>query len=458
MSFSPLDSALLGPLFRTEAMAEIFSDRARLAAMLRAEEVLARVQAEAGLVPIALAEQLAKLNPTDFDLVQLGHETARAGVPVIPFVKAVQARLPHELEPYFHFGATTQDIADTALALQMREAFCLIAEDLAHLLASMSQLAREHESTACIGRTYLQHAAPVTFGFKIATRMANILAFAQRLKPLCDQSLLASLSGPVGTLSALSDQAPQILTDFAKELNLACPLISMHTQRGPMAGIGAWLAGLCDALGAWGSDIIHLASTEVGEVSEPHLPGRGGSSAMPHKRNPVSGTILVAAATTAPGLASTLFSAMLAHHERPAGAWHTEWHVLPQLFGLVSGALREARVLADGLVVNTERMRRNIEMTRGLIFADAASAALVPTRGRNQAHELVERAADHARTSEITLCDALLLENLTPDERAAVEAAFGLEHAIKAAAQWVRPVCERADQVRASLIEFTKEA
>ena len=458
MSFSALDSSLTGPLFRSDAMAAIFSDRARLIAMLKVEEALAHAQAEAGLVPHALAPAIAAIDPDSFDLKQLGQATTIAGVPIIPFVKAAQTKLPRDLEPYFHFGATTQDISDTALALQMRDAFKLIAQDLASILEGMTTLAESHRSTPCIGRTYMQHAAPVTFGFKIATRIANVLAFAQRLKPLCDQSLLASLGGPVGTLTAMGDKGPAILKAYAAHLKLGCPPIAMHTQRGPMAGIGAWLAGLCDALGAWGSDIVHLASTEVAEVSEPYVAGRGGSSAMPHKRNPVSATVLVAAATAAPGLAATLFSAMMASHERPAGAWHAEWHALPQLFGLASGALAEARRLAEGLAIDTARMRANIDLTHGLIFADAASTALAPTRGRAEAYALVEAAAHRIRDEGGELEAILLSGALAADERMALQQAFKLEPAIQAAAQWVDPVCERARAVRTGLLNFIEEA
>lgn len=458
MSFSALDSFITGPLFRTEEMTRIFSDQARVHAMLRCEEALARAQARHHLVPATLAPAIAAITVDELDLHELGAATALAGVPVIPFVKAVQKKLPRDVEPFFHFGATTQDIADTALALQMREGFRLIALDLAAILSGMVALAEKHRETACIGRTYLQHAAPVTFGFKIATRIANVLAFAQRLKPLCDQSLLVSLGGPVGSLTAMGSHGPAVLAAFAEELKLGCPSIAMHTQRGPMAGIGAWLAGLCDALGAWGSDVVHLASTEVAEVSEPFVQGRGGSSAMPHKRNPVSATVLVAAATVAPGLASTMFSSMVAAHERPAGAWHAEWHALPQLFGLASGALREARCLAEGLEVDSARMRANIDLTHGLIFADAASAALAQTQGRAEAYALVETASHRVRSEGGTLENILLASGLTDAERRAVQEAFQLDPAVTSAAQWVDPVCDKARAVQAILRHFAEEA
>lgn len=457
MTFSALDSSLTGPLFRTQKMAAIFSDRSRLHSMLRAEEALARAQARFGLVPDALAAAIASIDAGSLDQEELGEMTALAGVPVIPFVKAVQKRLPPALEPFFHFGATTQDIADTALALQMREAFALIADDLSALIAAKSGLADRYRTTPCIGRTYLQHAAPVTFGFKVATRLAGLNPIAARLPALCRQSLLASYGGPVGTLAALGDKGPEVAAEYARVLKLSAPAIAMHAQRAPQTEIALWLAELCGALGAWGSDIVHLASTEVGEVSEPHLPGRGGSSAMPHKRNPVSATILVAAATAATGLASTMLSAMVAPHERPAGAWHAEWNALPQLFGLASGALAEARRLAEGLTVDVARMRANIDWTRGMIFADAVSAALASTRGRADAYALVEQAANTVRAGKTSLLEALLAAGLTADERSKVDIAFQLEPSIKAAAQWVAPVLAQSASVTTALDQFLKE-
>lgn len=457
MAFSSLDSKLTGPLFRSEDMAELFSDRARIAAMLMCEEALARVQARFGLVPDALAPAIAAIEPGALDLDKIGRETALAGVPVIPFVKAVQKLLPRDLEPFFHFGATTQDIADSALALQMRAGLLRLAHDLAGTIDALGSLASTFRETPCIGRTYLQHAAPVTFGFKIAARLSGLVQVATRLPGLVHSALYATLGGPVGTLAALGDKGPAVARAFALELNLAASPLPLHTQRASPVELAAWLAELCGALGALGADFAHLASTEVGEVSEPYIPGRGGSSAMPHKRNPVSATVLVAAAMAAPGLAATMTASMVALHERPAGAWHAEWHALPQLFGLASGALVEARRVAEGLSVHAERMRANIDLTRGLIFADAVSAALAPTRGRGEAHALVERAADAVRSQHIMLDEAILAADLTPAERDAVAQACRLEPAIAAAAQWVVPAVQQARVVHAALIALVKD-
>ena len=367
MTFSPIDSALLGPLFATDAMRAVFSDRARIAAMLRMEAALARAEARLGLVPDALAPAIAAIGPDAFDLPEIGDQTVLSGVPTIPFVKAVQQKLPKELEPFFHKGATTQDIADTALVLQMRAAFALIARDLDAVLDRFAELAREHRSTPCVGRTYGQHAAPLTFGYKVAVWAVGIAEAAERLPWLCERTLTASLGGPVGTLAGLGDKGPAVAEAFAEELGLAAAPIAWHSLRARMAETGAWLAILMGALAKMATDVAHLASTEVGELAEPFVPGRGGSSAMPHKRNPVSATVILSAHMAAKAHVATLLDAMAAAHERPAGAWHAEWHALPYLFGLASGSLQEARGLSDGLVVKAERMRRNIDATAGLL-------------------------------------------------------------------------------------------
>src|SRR3954469_19773623 len=399
MSFSALDSELVGTLFATDAMRAVFSDRARLAAMLRTEAALARAEARWGLAPEALAAAIEAIPAEDLDIAALGQGTALAGVPTIPFVKAVQARLPKELKRSFHKGATTQDIVDTALVLQMREGFSVIAADLFAIITALAALARQHRTTPCVGRTYGQHAAPVTFGYKAAVWCLGVAEVADQLPWLKSRALVATLAGPVGTLAGLGDKGPAVADAFAEELGLGAAPIAWHARRARMAEVGAWLAILIGALAKMAMDVAHLASTEVGEVAEPYVPGRGGSSAMPHKRNPVSSTVILAAHAAAPGHVTTLLAAMAALHERPPGLWHAEWHALGSLFGLASGALREARALAEGLEVDPERMRANLETTRGLLFADAVAARLAPKLGREAAHHLVEQAAETVRAT-----------------------------------------------------------
>ncbi len=451
MTFSALDSQLLGPLFSTEAMGAAFSDEARVEGFLRAEEALARAEAEYGVVPSELGDAIAALEPQDFDIAELGQKTALAGVPIIPFVAALQAALPVELRGHVHRGATTQDIADTGLVLQMRDAFALIETDLDAVLAALIALAKRHASAPCAGRTYGQHAAPVTFGFKAAVWLTGVANAAAGLPQLKERVLIASLGGPVGTLASLGEKGPGIAQAYARHLNLCEAPIAWHTIRTSIAETGAWLALLIGSLGKMARDIAELSSTDVGEVAEPHMPGRGGSSAMPHKRNPVSATVIIAAQSAAKGHLVTLHDAMMAGQERPAGLWHAEWHALPSLFGLASGALAQAVTLAQKLEVFPGRMLSNLQATKGLLFAEAVSAKLAPVLGRAEAHALVEEAAGVVRDSGEPLQSVLQNQSFSSRTKGvSLEDAFSLEPHVKAAEYWVWSATAYSETVRST--------
>ncbi len=435
MTVSAVDSDLLGPLFATDAMRACFSDQARLAAMLQVEAALAR--AESGLVPASLAAAIEAIDVASLDIASLGRATAIAGVPTIPFVKAVQQQLPAALEKSFHKGATTQDILDTALVLHLRDAMALVAADLGPILDGLARLADAHRATPCVGRTYGQHAAPLTFGFKAAVWLTGIAESAAQMGEVRSRILVASLGGPVGTLSALGEKGPAVLEAFAADLGLAATPIAWHTLRGRIAQAGCWLVMLMGALAKLATDVAHLATTEVGEVAEPFIAGRGGSSAMPHKRNPVACTVILAAHAAAKGHVATLFDAMAGLHERPAGLWHAEWHALPTLFALASGALREARLLAEGLVVDAPKMRANIDITRGLLFADSAAARLGEKLGREAAHRLVEHAATDVRNSGASLLAVLSADPTVRDTGIDLATAFDLSPAIAVTGAWI---------------------
>jgi 3-carboxy-cis,cis-muconate cycloisomerase len=451
MSFSPLDSALTGPLFVTPAMRAIFTDEARIAAMLAFETALARAQAEAGIADAALPEALAAITPADFDLPALGAETALAGVPVIPFVAHLRALLPPACARDLHKGATTQDVLDTALVLQIRDGLKALAPDLRGLVEALHLRAQEHAHSVCAGRSYGQHAAPVTFGFKLAIWLGDICDALAALDDARPGALKLSLAGPVGTLTGMGppDQAFAIRARMAEILGLTDTPLSWHARRGGLARLADALRQMLSALAHMAGDLAHLASTEVGEIAEPHQPGRGGSSAMPHKRNPVSCTVILAAQAQARGLAGAFDTAAIGAHERPAGAWHGEWQVLPMLLGLASGALREGRVLAQGMEIDATRMRTNIDATRGLLFADAASALLTRDMGAAEAKAAVTRAADRVRAEEIDLIDALSAE--TGRDQDDLAPAFSLDPAITAAAAHVplleEPVARALGQI-----------
>ena len=435
---SSLNSDLLGPLFTTDAMRRCFGDDARLRAMLAVEAALARSEAALGLAPPGLADAIERAVLPD--PVSLGAQTAIAGVPAIPFVHAIQSQLGPEMERAFHKGATTQDILDTALVLQMRDGLALLRAEACGVMDGLMALALRHRLVPCVGRTYGQHAAPLTFGYKCAVWLAGVADAMQMLPALRERVLVASLGGPVGTLAGLGAEGPAVLDGFAAALGLGTTPIAWHTRRARVAEAGAWLGILIGALAKMAADIAHLASTEVAEVAEPFVPGRGGSSSMPHKRNPVSSTVILAAHAAAPGHVSTLLHAMAAQHERPAGLWHAEWHALPTLFGLAAGALREARALAESLEVDPARMLANIGQTRGLLFADRAAALLGRTLGRGAAHERVAAAAEAVRTTGQTLQEVL-------GEPCA--AAFDLTPAIEAAGPWVDRAIAHAAEIRA---------
>lgn len=453
MTLSALDSELVGPLFATDAMRDCFSDTARVGAMLAAEAALARAEASLGLVPDALAPEIDRIDPASLDIPQLGRKTAVSGVPSIPFAKAAQARLPKELEKSFHKGATTQDILDTALVLRISDALDLVRRDLDAILAGLAGMAVRYRDAPCVGRTYGQHAAPLTFGYKAAVWLAGVTEVADELPAVREKALVASLFGPVGTLAGLGKNGPAVLDAFAGELGLGTTPIAWHALRGRVAALGAWLTRLTGALAKIATDVANLCSTEVGEVAEPYVPGRGGSSAMPHKRNPVSCTVILAAHAAATGTASTLNAALAAAHERPAGLWHAEWHALPSLFGLASGALREGRALAEGLEADTERMKANIGITRGLLFADAAASRLGQALGRDAAHELVEHAAGEVRRTGADLRSVLERDERT--RGADLAPAFDLAPATAAAGPWVDRAVADAERVRVRLRNVT---
>jgi len=450
VTFSALDSALLGPLFASAEMRYVFSDEARLEAMLRVEQALARAEAEHGIAPAGLADAIGAITPRQFDIAALGEKTALAGVPTIPFVAALQKLLPEDLRGYVHKGATTQDIVDTALVLQLRDAFALLQADLFALIDGLKALGLHHAETPCAGRTLGQQATPVTFGFKVAVWLTGIANAASALPALKERVLKASLGGPVGTLASLGEKGPAIAETFARELGLQPAPIAWHAIRSPMAETGAWLVILLGALAKMADDVIFLSSTEVGEVAEPHIPGRGGSSAMPHKRNPVSSIVILAAQAAAKAHVVTLFDAMISAQERSPGRWQAEWLALPQLFGLASGALREAASLAKGLEVYPQRMMKNLNITGGLLFAEAAAARLSAKLGRIEAHALIEEAArqvrDTGKSLQAVLKEPAFVERM---QGMPVDEAFDLKPFVDTAAFWVRTAIEATESADA---------
>ncbi|WP_336355053.1 3-carboxy-cis,cis-muconate cycloisomerase [Pseudomonas granadensis] len=391
---------LFDAYFTARNMREVFCDQGRVQAMLDFEAALARAEARVGLVPAsAVAPIAAACDARLYDFAALGEAIATAGNSAIPLVKALGKRIAAtdaEAERYVHLGATSQDVMDSGLVLQLRQALVLIESELARLADSLATQAQRFAATPLAGRTWLQHATPVTLGMKIAGWLGAVTRSRQRLQELKPRLLVLQFGGASGTLAALGQHALPIAEALAEELQLRLPEQPWHTQRDRIVEFGAVLGLIAGSLGKFGRDISLLMQTEAAEVFEPAAPGKGGSSTMPHKRNPVGAAVLIGAATRVPGLVSTLFSAMPQEHERSLGLWHAEWETLPEICCLVSGSLQQARLLADGLEVDAERMGRNLELTQGLVLAEAVSIVLAQRVGRDTAHHLLEQCCKRA--------------------------------------------------------------
>jgi 3-carboxy-cis,cis-muconate cycloisomerase len=402
---------LLAPLFGTPEASAIFADRARLQGMLEFEAALARAGARAGVIPAAAAEAIGRRCRAElFDLSRLAEGAAKAGNPAIPMVAALTALVAAddaEAARYVHWGATSQDAMDTGLILQLRQLATVLGEDLERLSAALAGRAEEHKATLLAGRTWLQHAAPVTLGAKLAGWLDAVERHAERLEQVRARALVLQLGGAAGTLASLGRQGLEVAEALAADLGLALPAMPWHAERDRLAEVAAFLGLLIGTLGKMARDLSLLMQTEVAEAFEPAEEGRGVSSSMPQKRNPVAAAVALAAAARAPGLVSTMLSAMVQEHERGLGGWHAEWETLPHLASLAAGALRQTIGTIEGLEVDAARMRANLDLTQGAILAEAAAVALAPRIGRPQAHELVERAARRARETGRKLQDVL---------------------------------------------------
>jgi 3-carboxy-cis,cis-muconate cycloisomerase len=407
-------SLLLSRLFGTEEAEAAFSDRARLQGMLDFEAALARAQAKLGVVPDKAGPAIgAKARAELFDLGQLAQATATAGNPAIPMVKRLTALVGEddpEAARFVHWGATSQDAMDTGLVLQLRAFLGPLEADLTRLAAALARLAETHRRTPMVGRTWLQHALPVTFGLKAAGWLDAIQRHRQRLSELKLRLLVVQLGGAAGTLASLGDKGIDVMQALAAELDLAVPALPWHGARDRVAELATFLGLLAGTLGKIARDVALLMQTDVGEAFEPAGEGRGGSSTMPHKRNPVACAAVLAAAVRAPNLVATMLAGMVQEHERGLGGWHAEWETLPELAVLTAGALRWTAETVEGLEVDPARMRANLDVTRGLIMAEAVQMALGARLGRQQAHGLIERASKRAVAEGRHLKDALLAE------------------------------------------------
>ncbi|SME97038.1 3-carboxy-cis,cis-muconate cycloisomerase [Streptomyces sp. Amel2xC10] len=406
----PDDAGLLAPGWTGSPAAAATADGAFLRALLDAEAALTRAQESLGLAPEGAGAAVTRAASGPYDVRSLAERARAGGNPVIPLVTDLTAATGDPFGPYVHRGATSQDIMDTATMLVAARALDPVLADLGRTERALAALAARHRDTPMAGRTLTQHAVPTAFGLKAAGWRSLVLDARDRTTAVRD-ALPAQLGGAAGTLAAFgaygARDATALPAAYARELGLRASLLPWHTLRTPIADLAGCLAFSAGALGKLAADVLTLSRTEIAEVAE----GGGGSSAMPHKANPVRATLIAAAARRAPQLAAVLYGCLVAEDERPAGAWHAEWEPLRDLLRLVGGAARDAAELAEGLRVRPDVMRANLDLTHGLIVSERLSAELSSLLGRARAKELLTELAPRTHTEGRPLAELLAEED-----------------------------------------------
>ena len=404
-------SPLLAPMLSSAAMRAVCDDVAYLQFMLDFEAALARAEAATGVIPAEAAGPIERAcQARTFDLAALAEAATKSGNLAIPLVKALTAAVSKadtEAARYVHWGATSQDVIDTAAMLMLRAGIDALLADIDRAIAGFAGLALKHRHTAMVGRTWLQHALPMPFGLKLAEYAAALNRSRSRLRRLRSEALALQFGGAAGTLAALGDNGLRVAERLAQELGLPLPDAPWHTHRDRFAEAASVLAIIAGTCGKIARDVSLMMQTDVGEAFEPAGEGRGGSSTMPHKRNPVAAATALGAATMAPNLAATMFAAQVQDHERSAGPWHAEWPTLPTLLLIASGGLAAIVDIAEGLEVDVARMRANLDTTHGLIMAESVTFALAEKIGKSAAHHLMETASKQAVAEKKHLHDVL---------------------------------------------------
>jgi 3-carboxy-cis,cis-muconate cycloisomerase len=408
MPATAIDSAIFRDIFSTEAMRRVFSDENRVQRYLDIEAALARVQARLGIIPKDAAEEIVRhCNAAEYDFALLKKQTERIGYPVLPVVQQLVKKCANGVGEWCHWGATTQDITDTATVLQIREALDLVESELIAISKALAGLAKKYRDTPMAGRSNLQQAVPITFGFKAATLLSGFDRHLQRLKELRPRVLVGEFGGAAGTLASLGQDGLKVQEALMTELGLGQPAIAWHTMRDSFAETGCFLGLVTGTLGKIATDVKLMMQTEVEEVYEPFAEGRGSSSTMPQKRNPISCNYIVACTSMVRQNVAALLDAMVEDHERSTGPWEIEWISMPEIFCLASGALNQARFLLEGLEVDPARMRANLDLTRGLIVSEAVMMGLGPALGRQRAHDLVYDICRKSITAKESFLDLL---------------------------------------------------
>jgi len=402
---------LLDPLFRWEPVAKLFRDDNYLQTMLDFESELAYAEASSGVIPSSAANAIAaKCRVELFDKQKLAEAAALAGnlaIPLVQQLKALVAAENKDAAGFVHWGATSQDAIDTALVLQLREALPLISTDLENLCARLAKMADQHRLTPIVARTWMQHAVPTTLGIKFAGWLDALGRHRERFRETHNRCLALQFGGAAGTLAALGSQGGVVAQHLSEQLKIPLPQMPWHTHRDRLSEIATTLGLLTGSLGKIARDIVLHMQTEIDELREPAEEGRGGSSTMPHKRNPVACAMILAAAIRVPGLVATMLSAMVQEDERGLGGWHAEWETLPEIVCLTAGAMHHLANVVPRLEIDVQRMRENLELTRGLIFAEAITAALGEKISRSQARELIDAASARAIKGKLHLRDVI---------------------------------------------------
>jgi 3-carboxy-cis,cis-muconate cycloisomerase len=406
-----MDMNYFAELYSAARMREIFSEAARFQAWIDTEVALAKAEEVAGLIPVGTAVRLQDAGElANLDLDAMRAEYVRVGFPISPLVHQLARQCDAETARWIHWGATTQDIIDTGLVLQMRDGLGAIEDELNAIIDAQMVLAQTHRDTAMAGRTFQQHAAPITFGYKAAVWLDELLRHRERLTAIKKRILVVQFGGAVGTLSTLGDKGIAVRRELARELGLGEPDISWHTARDGWAELVHWIAMVGASLGKIANEVATLMRSEVDEVREPYAPGRGSSSTMPQKRNPIAAPPIIAIAQRLRECVGSQLSAMIQLHERDVATQPLEWLVIPEAFLLLSGSLKHSRQVVEGMEVDAEQMRHNVVAGGGFLMAEAVMMGLAPKVGRGEAHQLVAAAANRAIDAGQTLREGLLAD------------------------------------------------
>jgi len=402
-----IDSRFLGSLFSTPEMKQVFSDSGTLARYTETEVALALAEGKLGLIPADAAKSIAeRASQIALDMDRLERETHNVGYPILPLVHQLAEGLG-DAGKFLHWGATTQDIMDTALVLQIRAGLDLVEADLRGVAAQLRRLSAEYRDTPMAGRTHLQHALPVTFGLKTTIWLGMVERNLERLQQLRPRVLVGQFAGAGGTLASLGTRGLDVQVAMMAELKLGVPETTWHTARDGLAETAQWLGLVTTSLAKMALDVSLMMANEFGEVFEPFVQGRGASSTMPQKRNPISCEVMIGAAKTVRHLAGLALDGAVQDFERATGPWQAEWVALPEAFLHTAGAVSQALFMLTGLEVDTQRMRQNLDSTGGLIVAEAVMMGLAPALGRNEAHDVVYAACRIALEQKRTLADVL---------------------------------------------------